>query len=252
VGILYIDEAGNSGVRDTGQPNLIYGGPYIKPSQWKDVLVDYEKNVAKYKSLIYGKFNKPEDMPQSFDKLSSEIDFFVDFHFHATEIMNGRKLWGKLNNNQPFNLLADLITIMEIHNVKFHAGILDKSKLLSKLNEENKKIDSGSDFKTLLPLFFNNFEREIGEEDYVVVIADGSPEEKEILNQTLQSSSIKKCIPEQVIKKAQLNPFLQLADAGLWIIQAYHRLEESDTNNKSQQIRNLYKQLEKIMTLYIT
>lgn len=249
MGILYIDEAGNSGIQDKGQPNLIYGGVYIKSDQWKNVLADYEKTVIQYQSLIYTKFNPPKGTPESFDKLASDIDFFSKFHFHAAEIINGKGLWGKLNNNQPYHVLRDLISIMEKHGVQFHAGLLDKDGLLKKKRKDNEKIGTLTDFKTLLPLFFAEFEKKV-EEDYVVVIADGSPEEKEILSRTLKSPSVRNCLPETFIKKAELNPFLQLADAGLWIIQAFHRLKDDDKNNKAKQITNLYDQLTKVAHIY--
>lgn len=249
MGILYIDEAGNSGLKDLAQPNLIYGGPFIEPTHWKGVLADYEKTVAKYKALIYSKFNTPEEMPKSFDYLTGQIDFFHNFHFHASEIINGKGLWGKLNNNQPFNLLSELIEIMINHNVKFYAGMLSKTKLLSSLPTSGT-IDPFIDFKTLLPRYFNHFEQQISEKQYVVIIADGEPSEKQILQTTLQSSTVQKCIPEQFIKTAQSNPFLQLADAGLWSIQAYHKLKDTDTSRKSQNIRSLYQKLTPIMSLY--
>ncbi|MFZ0446506.1 MAG: DUF3800 domain-containing protein [Bacillus sp. (in: firmicutes)] len=249
MGILYIDEAGNSGYKDQAQPNLIYGGPFIEPTQWKGILANYDKAVAKYKALIYSKFSTPEEMPKSFDYLTGQIDFFHNFHFHASEIVNGKGLWGKLNNNQPFHLLSELIDIMINHNVKFHAGLLSKAKLLNSLPASGK-VDPFIDFQTLLPLYFNHFEQQIGEKQYVVIIADGEPSEKQILHTTLQSSSVQKCIPELFIKTAQSNPFLQLADAGLWVIQAYHKLQTSDTSKKSQNIRDLYQKLIPILSLY--
>lgn len=250
MGILYIDEAGNSGYKDIAQPNLIYGGPYIEPSQWRAVLTDYEKVVAKYKALIYSKFSTPETMPKSFDYLVGQIEFFQDFHFHASEIINGKGLWGKLNNNQPFNLLSELIGIMVTHNVKFHAGILNKTKLLGNLSKSSGPLDPLVDFHTLLPLYFQHFEQLIGDQQYVVIIADGESAEKQILHETLQSPKLKKCNPELFIKTAQSNPFLQLADAGLWAIQAFHKLDEANTNKKSQNIRKLYGELTPIMHLY--
>lgn len=249
MGILYIDEAGNSGYKDLAQPNLVYGGPYIEPSQWRATLADYEKVVAKYKSLIYGKFNTPEEMPKSFDLLAGQVEFFNDFNFHASHIMNGKGLWGKLNNNQPFALLGELIEIMKNNNITFYAGILNKEKLSSNL--PSGKVDSLIDFHTLLPQYFNYFEEEIDkEQQYVVIIADGEPAEKKILHSTIQGANIKKCNPELLIQTAQSSPFLQLADAGLWIIQAYYKLQENDTNKKSQNIRNLYQHLTSIMNLY--
>lgn len=250
MGILYIDEAGNSGVTDTSQPNLIYGGPYIQPHQWKPILDAYEKLAAQYKTLIYSKFDTPQKMPKSFETLSTQIDFFQNFHFHAKEIANGRRLWGKLNNNQPYKLLTDLISILKDNDVKFHAGMLDKTSLLDKLKKEKTPITTTSDFEELLPFYFTEFEKQIGSDTYVAIIADGTPEEKNILHKTLQSSCVKKSVPELVIKLAEENPFLQLADTGLWTIQAYHRLKETDQSKKAKQIRALYEHLKPILHLY--
>jgi hypothetical protein len=250
MGILYIDEAGNSGVKDTAQPNLLYGGPYIEPTQWKTVMADFYTLESKYKSMIYAKFNKPLDMPQSFEKLSSQIKFFGNFHFHAAEIINGKHLWGKLSENQRFQLLEDMIIIMKSHNVKFIAGILNKQKFLQKF-KTGESFDSMGDFATLLPLYFDYFEKNIGDRDnYVVVIADGDAKEKAILHKTLQEEYVKKCVPELFIYSADDVPMLQLADAGLWTIQAYHRLEPSDTSTKAQRIRALYQQIHEILNLY--
>lgn len=251
MGILYIDEAGNSGLKDPTQPNLIYGGPYIEPNHWNGMVDDYEKAVAKHKANIYSKFSTPAEMPKSFDHLAGQIDFFTDFHFHASHIINGKGLWGKLNNNQPYKVLEDLIDIMVKHNVKFHAGLLNKEKLLNTL-PTGKKFDNLLDFQTLLPSYFTHFEQQMGEKDYVVIIADGEPGEKQVLHETLQSSATQKCVPELFIKKAEDNPFLQLADAGLWVIQAFHKLQPNETEGrKNQNIRTLYAKLQPILNLYM-
>lgn len=250
MGILYIDEAGNSGINDKAQPNLVYGGPYIEPTQWKAVIADYHKMKLKYQNIIYDKFNKPNDMPQSFEKLSIQIKFLQDFHFHAAEIINGKHLWGKLSENQRYEVLNDSITIMKSHNVKFIAGILNKQKLLQTL-KAGEHIDSMGDFTTLLPLYFDYFERSIADtESYIVVIADGDAKEKAILHKTIQDASVKKCVPELFVYSADNLPMLQLADAVLWIIQAFHRLESIDTSTKAVRIRTLYQQINGILMLY--
>ena len=99
MGILYIDEAGNSGIKDSAQPNLIYGGPLVSPHHWKNVMAEYYKIEAKFKSKVYQKFNFPKKIPESFDKMNEQIGFLDKFHFHAAEIVNGKHLWGKLNIN---------------------------------------------------------------------------------------------------------------------------------------------------------
>lgn len=248
MGILYIDEAGNSGVRNTDQPNLIYGGPFIEPDHWKNVIADFQKIDAKYKGMIYAKFNKPKDMPQSFDKLLTQIGFFDQFHFHATEIINGKQLWGKLSENQRYQVIEELISILKVHNIKFFAGILNKQKLLNGL-KTGESIDAQADFSTLLPLYFEYLEKQIGDKHYVVVIADGEPKEKAILHKTLQEEVVKKCIPELFIYSADDLPILQLADAGLWTIQAYFRLDPNDESRKAQRIKHLFEHLKPILNL---
>lgn len=249
MGILYIDEAGNSGYKDISQPNLIYGGPYIERHQWKKVRADYEKIVAKYQVLIYSQFHTPETIPRSFKNLFEQINFFQQFHFHATEIINGKGLWGKLTKDQSFELLCELLDIMIQNNVKFYAGILNKEKLLKSLTT-TEKVDSLIDFKELLPYFFQQFEQQITDE-YIVLVADGEPSEKQVLYTTLQSSALQKCILEEFIEPAKSNPFLQLADTGLWVIQAYHRLQSGDKSKKSKNIKMLYQKLSQILNLYI-
>lgn len=76
------------------------------------------------------------------------------------------------------------------------------------------------------------------------------PGEKQVLHETLQSAQ--KCVPELFIKKAEENPFLQLADAGLWVIQAFHKLQPNDTEGRrNQNIRHLYAKLQSILNLYM-
>jgi len=249
MGILYLDEAGNSGIKDPGQPNLIYGGPFIDPDNWKSVMDDYKKAVAKYKSFIYTKFNKPEVLPASFENFYTKIDFFQYFHFHSAEIINGKQLWLKLTHEQRFEVLKDLITIMKDYDVKFYAGLLNKQKLLSNIGTQN--VDPMADFNALLPLYFDYFEKHIGNKNYVVIIADGDPKEKEILHNTLQSENIKKCTPEPFIYSAKDLPILQLADTGLWAIQAFHRLKQEDQSEKAKKIRELYEHLKPILQLYV-
>lgn len=248
MGILYIDEAGNTGLKDKEQPNLVYGGPFIEPNNWKLVIADFQKLESVYKSLIYTKFNKPQDIPQSFESMSNQINFLSNFHFHASEIIGGRHLWGKLNMEQRFQALEDMINVLKNHDVPFVVGILNKDKLLQEL--QSGEIDSLADFSTLLPLYFDHLEKQIGEKHYIVIIADGEAKEKAILHHILQQEAVKKCTPEQFIYSADDLPILQLADAGLWIIQAYKRLKPSDKSYKAERTRSLYKHLEPILKLY--
>ena len=96
------------------------------------------------------------------------------------------------------------------HNVKFHAGLLSKAKLLNSLPASGK-VDPFIDFQTLLPLlYFNHFEQQIGEKQYVVIIADGEPSEKQILHTTLQSSSVQKCILNCLLKQLSQTRFSSL------------------------------------------
>lgn len=249
MGILYIDEAGNSGIKDLSQPNLMYGGPYIKPGHWKIVVDEFNKIEQKYKNLIYQKFNKPTSMPSSFDYLATQISFFKDFYFHSAEMINGKKLWGKLNLEEKFQVLDDLITIMINNDINFYAGILQKQNLLKSIGNPSS-MDAMIDYKTLLPKYFQYVEQNIGEENYVVIIDDGDPAEKQVLHETLQDGTIQKCIPELIIQKSKSTPILQLADAGLWVIQSYHRLESTDQKPKARKIRDLYVKLQPILKIH--
>lgn len=252
MGILYIDEAGNSGYKDLAQPNLVYGGPYIKPSQWRGVLKDYEGVAARYKALIYSRFNPPTQVPRSFEALASQVNFLNEFHFHARNIMVRLQLWGKLNDEEAYKVLQELVQIMIDHDVKLYVGLLNKQKLISNLQGVTGKIDSLIDFQSLIPLYFNNFEQKLAEnEEYIVLVADGEKAEREILQSSLQSSNLKKCNPELIIKKAEVNPYLQLADVGLWVVQAYHKLDPSKPTQKSEKIKSLYSQLTPILNLFI-
>ena len=148
---------------------------------------------------------------------------------------------------ERFEALEDLINVLLNFDVKFHAGILNKAKLLKKLSDP---IDPLEDFKTLLPFYFKEFESTIDVDNYTVILADGEPKEKEIMFETLQESFIKKCVPEQILYSANDRPILQIADAGLWIVQAYKRLADNNTSYKANLIRQNFNKLNKNLIIY--
>lgn len=232
MGILYLDETGNTGLNHTQQPYLIYGGPFVRADKWKELENDLAQIQVKYYSLIFSRINHVLD-PAKLGQIASTVDFFQNFHFHASHIMNRTSLWSKLieKDNEHFQVLEDIVTTLNKNNVDFFAGAINKSTV------QGKPIDK-PEFKTLLPAYFKYVDNNINSSSFMVIWDDGDLKERTLILDGLKRPDLKNSIPELVSAK-QL-PMLQLADVGLWIIQYYLKLDPSRQDDFAQKVRTLY------------
>lgn len=235
MGILYLDETGNTGLNHTDQPYLIYGGPFVGANKWKDLEKDLAQVQVKYYGLIFSRINNVID-PSKIGEMASTLGFFQKFHFHASHIMNRTSLWSKLieKDNEHFQILEDIIATLNRNNVTFLAGAIKKSTVQGK--PKNKP-----EFKQLLPEYFKHVDTNVNDNNFMVIWDDGDDKERELILEALKEPGLKNSIPELVSAK-QL-PMLQLADIGLWIIQYYLKLDSAREDEFAQKVRALYSQL---------
>jgi hypothetical protein len=235
LGILYLDETGNTGLNHTDQPYLVYGGPFVGADKWKQLEQDFVQVQMKYYSLIFGRLDHVTD-PSKIGEIATQVKFFEDFHFHASHIVNRTSLWSKLieANGEHFDILKDLVTIINRNQIDFFAGAIKKSTVQG--TAKNKP-----EYKQLLPDFFKHVDDNVNNNHFMVIWDDGDIKERELILDGLKRPNLQNCIPELVSAK-QL-PMLQLADIGLWIIQYNLKLDPSRTDAFAQNVRTLSSQL---------
>lgn len=235
MGILYLDETGNTGLKNLNQPYLIYGGPFVNADNWKSLESDFVQVQQKYFSLIFSRIDQITD-PAKIGEIANEVKFLESFHFHASNIANRNGLWSKLveSDNEHFQVFEDIIETIIANKITFFAGAIDKSKVQG--NAKNKP-----EFKQLLPAYFKYVDNNVNGNHFMVIWDDGDSQERSFILEGLKKPDLTNCIPELVSAK-QL-PMLQLADVGLWVVQYYLKLDPSRTDDFANNVRGLYKKL---------
>ncbi|RXY97529.1 DUF3800 domain-containing protein, partial [Fictibacillus sp. S7] len=133
MGILYLDETGNTGLKQTAQPYLIYGGPFVDANKWKTLERDLADVQKKYYSLIFSRIDHVTD-PAKLGEVATQVKFFEAFHFHASHIVNRTSLWSKLSEkkHEHFQVLEDIVETLNKNKVDFFAGAIDKASVQGK------------------------------------------------------------------------------------------------------------------------
>lgn len=244
MGILYLDEAGNTGLWDQDQKLLIYGGPFVNAHTWRLLSKELAKIQAKYKSIIMSRFQSGIHKNMPFSHLESGVGFLADFHFHAKNIVNRKSLWCKLDEVERFELLDEVITALIKYQIPFYVGSLDKVKFRPKKKpKRNEMKEYRVLFQHYLPFIESHVESEQG---IVTIIDDGDSSEKEIVRESLHSCQLTKFYGELICGKYSDYPLLQVADIGIWVIQAYHRLNNERVDEYAEHVRRLYHKLQKV------
>lgn len=235
MGILYLDETGNTGLNDPSQPYLIYGGPWVNADKWKELENDLAQVQLKYYGLIFSRIDQVTN-PSQLGLIATQVKFFENFHFHASHIMNRRSLWSKLieSDDEHFQLLEEIITTLNKNDVDFLAGAIKKSTVQGKAKDK-------PEFKKLLPSYFKHVDTNVNGHNFMVIWDEGDDKERELILDELKHPDLKRSIPELISAK-QL-PMLQLADVGLWIIQYYLKLDSTREDKFAQNVRALYNKL---------
>ncbi|WP_419954757.1 DUF3800 domain-containing protein [Neobacillus niacini] len=243
MGILYLDEAGNTGLWDNSQTKLIYGGPYVKSSDWKEINDELVLILRKYKGLILGRFNTGINASTQFSSLENGVKFLSDFRIHAADIIDRKRLWSKLSDVEKYQVLEEVVDALIKKHIPFYVGIVDKEKLRPAIKPANKQ-NNMTEYKTLLPAFFHYVEGHLGDnEEFTVIIDDGDAPEKEQLRIALRDNNLKKAMGELIVEKSINFPLLQAADVGVWITQAFTRLDSARTDPHAVKIRDLHSKL---------
>lgn len=239
--ILYLDEAGNTGLKDANQPYLIYGGVMVAPSNWKTVEHAFTQIQQKYISLLFSRIDQINN-PAEIGRLMTSLEFFQKFHFHSAKIINRTGLWAKLDasQNEHFKLLEELIEIICVNNVEIYVGAIKKSTV----QPTSAKVE----YDTLLPSFFQFVDTNLASNNFMVIWDDGSSDEKELILKALKHSNLSNCVPELVTAKNL--PMLQLADVVLWVTQYYLKLDASRTDDFAESVRGLYSKLQTSLKLH--
>lgn len=244
MGLLYVDEAGNSGLTDTSQPNFLYGGVYLNNEQWKNVNRDLSLHLNNTKASISAQI---QGQPVSFsdgriEDIQKKLDFFQNFHFHAKEIIRGSSLWLKLDNQERFLVLEKIIDICINYEVQMYVGFLHKPTILEHLSASTCR-EKLQDYKMLIPYFLNELEKTLVNE-YVLVRAKGDIHETELISKALLSTN--KFFPDEFIFESKKSVMLQAADTILWVLQAYYKIDlrKPTFTAKEQGIIRLFNKLD--------
>lgn len=245
MGILYLDEAGNTGLKDRQQPLLIYGGPYVEPTAWKVLSSELKKIQHKYLGIITSRFQSGLEAENFLVEVGSNVSFLMNFHFHAKEIINRNGLWSKLDKIERFVVLEDVLDILISYRIPFYIGALDKQNYRIPKRKKQTKMH---EYYYLHKHFLSFVEKHISEASHVVtVIDDGDAGEKAALKQSLNNPNLEKFFGELVYGKHKDYPILQVADVGVWVFQAYHRLTKGRNDDYAKNVRRLYNKLSIIL-----
>lgn len=191
MGILYLDEAGNTGLRDLSQPFLIYGGPYVCADEWKYLSDELARIQAKYKSMIMGRFQSGIRPNSNFSIIESGVTFLSDFHFHAKDIANNHALWSKLKRDERFQVLDDVIESLLKYKITFFLGFLDKEKYKSKIKQDRKKIRKMQEYRYLLRNFFYFIECEVDKNaNIITIVDDGDVGENDVIRDSIRDDNL--------------------------------------------------------------
>lgn len=230
--VLYVDECGNSGVRDPQQPFFLYGGIFLDNREWRKVYQEINALMIAEKTLIASRvaanaqpstYSTQEDIEELIGSYKERMLFFQNFYFHATDIIRGVELWTHKTLHERFELLRSIIRICQSNNIRIYVGEFDKRSFLLNVSpavHTEKLIE----YKMLIPFFFSNLEQQ-SPGDYILVRASGDMHETNLISESLQKTN--NFFPEDFIMDSKKSPMLQISDAVLWTLQAYKRIDLS-------------------------
>ncbi|WP_017187354.1 DUF3800 domain-containing protein [Alkalibacillus haloalkaliphilus] len=251
MGVLYLDEAGNTGLNDSQQKLLIYGGPYVDVPKWKAATNDLKGLKTKYLGIIASRFQsgfEPGMNVTDFLAELGQVEFLQNFHFHAKNIINRSGLWSKLTNEERFIVLEEILDVVIKSDIPFYFGVLDKESYSQNPDHPKGKMD---EYRFLHEEFLTFLESDINEHDQVVtVIDDGDDGEKSALKECLNNSTRSKFYGELICGKHNEFPLLQVADAGIWIFQAYNRLSPDRVDPYANRVRDLYEKMKVVSRIH--
>lgn len=245
MGILYLDEAGNTGIKDKDQPLLIYGGPYVEPYAWKMLSKGLLLTQRKYLGIIVSRFQSGLGTANFLTEIGTNVNFLTDFHFHAKNIVNRNGLWSKLDKTERFQVLEDIIDIIIRYEISFYIGALDKANYHAKRKKKRKHM---SEYRHLHNQFLSFVENDLTKNTHIVtVIDDGDSGEINLLKECLNHADLTSFFGELIRGKHKNYPILQVADVGIWIFQAFHRLGPTRNDNYAQNVKRLYYKLQTVL-----
>lgn len=233
MGILYVDECGNSGVTDLAQPFFLYGGIYLDNDEWRKVYREINALIITERTSIAANVAASPNIPPvhtdqdgvtaliaSYEK---KLSFLKSFYFHTADINRGHGLWLNKNLHERFELIRSIIQICKSHNIKIFVGEFDKQKFLANApkNMHSQKL---IEYKMLIPYFFSELEQ-ASPGEYVLVRASGDIHETNLISESLKNTQ--NFYPDDFIIESKKSPMLQISDAILWTIQAYKRIDHS-------------------------
>lgn len=250
--ILYVDESGNSGLTDLGQPFFLYGGIFLNNTQWRTVYKQIHALMVSEKTLIASRsvanvapstYSTADDVDELVHRFEKSSKFLRDFHFHAKDIVRGSGLWMFKQEVERFELLRNILRICEANEVKIYVGEFDKKSFISNVSPEvhSKKL---IEYEMLIPFFFSRIEQELLD-DYVIVRASGDIHETKLISESLSKTN--NFFPDDFIIDSKKSPMLQIADVVLWTLQAYKKIDHSKEkfSSKEEQTIETYKLLER-------
>lgn len=241
MGILYVDECGNSGVTDLSQPFFLYGGIYLDNNEWRKVYQEINALLITERTAIAAKVAASPSTPQVqtgqdgvmalIESYEKNLSFLKTFYFHTTDINRGHGLWITKNLHERFELIRSIIQICKSHNIKIFVGEFDKQKFQANVPKSvySQKL---IEYKMLIPYFFSGLEQ-ISPGEYVLVRASGDLHETALISESLKNTN--NFYPDDFIMESKKSPMLQISDAILWTLQAYKRIDLSKQNHTARE-----------------
>lgn len=238
-GVIYIDEAGNTGLKDLTQPYLMYGGVYVTAAKSRKVVNDLYATRVKYEHVLKSRIGNVDIANLDIRDISAQLRFFEHFCFHAAEIMHGTGLWGKLSHPERLALIEELIGIIGDNSLSFYIAVLDKKCYLKK----HPHRPHNSEYACVMDEFLELIQQDLKAcgQTGLIIGDDGKEEEKRTITERLQNQSLS-CIHCDIIHQRRFDrPLLQVADVGIWLIQGIYRKREG--------LKSIYEVLEPSLKL---
>lgn len=213
---FYMDESGNTGLKDVNQPVLCYGGILI-PNNIQPIIHD-DIEVTKCKTLQMIKSNT---MGIS-EKLFDTIPFFNNFELHGKEFIDGDGFNSKISFEDRKSILESIFNLIDKYKLKVFLSVTNKDKYVE--NNENP------DHYQMYENGFKNFVETINtylksQNEFAFIIADdGKKGEQDLFSKVLRNQQQENVVYRDLqVKTSHSSNLIQMADLALFVASVFFR-----------------------------
>ena len=215
---FYTDESGNNGFGDMrNQPVLCYAG----------ILVPIHYQVFLHNEVQKLKDNLEKDIKSKihgipFDQFSN-IDFFKKFEIHGKAFIDGEDFYYNLTDSERFKVVDDLLSLVQVADVKIVAALVNKHLYLVNKGETNHNRMHIHAYTELVKCISTEL---TPSDSYAFVICDdGKPSEINNFCDALRNPANRRVYPDLQVKLSHDKNcnLIQLADMINFITSVYFR-----------------------------